>query len=229
MNNLNNAAPQLVIKRTSIWHMYCAVVGIGIFCALVIVTVFELTLPIIKQNRIELREKAIFEVLADAKMIAVYQWNEDEGFEILKTEDAQSDIVFAGYDSNGRLVGFAIETQAMGYADIIRLVYGYSPQKQAVVGIRVLESRETPGLGDRIETDGKFLNNFVNLDVRLTESGGQLIHQVEFVKPGGKNAAWQIDGISGATISSRATATMIQESTNQWLPRLKAHREDFVQ
>ena len=46
----------------------------------------------------------------------------------------------------------------MGYQDVIRiLLYGYSPEHQAIVGMRVLESRETPGLGDKIEKDPAFL------------------------------------------------------------------------
>ncbi len=57
--------------------------------------------------------------------------------------------------------------RGMGYQDFIRLLYGYSPDDQAIIGIRVLESRETPGLGDRIETDADFLSNFQRLDVAL--------------------------------------------------------------
>ena len=45
----------------------------------------------------------------------------------------------------------------MGYQDVIRVLYGYSFAEEAVVGIRVLESKETPGLGTRIETDPDFL------------------------------------------------------------------------
>ena len=64
---------------------------------------------------------------------------------------SKANLVFAGYDDNDQLVGLAIEAQAMGYQDVIRLIYGYSFEAQAIIGIRVLESRETPGLGDRIE------------------------------------------------------------------------------
>ena len=45
----------------------------------------------------------------------------------------------------------------MGYQDVIRVLYGYSFDTEAIIGIRVLESKETPGLGDKIETDPDFL------------------------------------------------------------------------
>ncbi len=96
-----------------------------------------------------------------------------------------------------------------------------------MIGIRVLESRETPGLGDRIETDEQFLKNFERLDVRLSASHDGLAHPIEFVKQGEKTAAWQIEGISGATISSKATAKMLRESTEKWIPLVQQHRSDF--
>ena len=53
------------------------------------------------------------------------------------------------------IVGLAVEAQGMGYQDVIRVIYGYSFEQDAIVGIRVLESKETPGLGDKIEKIGR--------------------------------------------------------------------------
>jgi electron transport complex protein RnfG len=108
------------------------------------------------------------------------------------------------------------------------VLYGYSFDQQAIIGFRVLDSLETPGLGDRIETDKQFLENFENLDVRVSAAGDELQHPIEFVKPGQKNAAWQIDGISGATISSTAIANMLSESSVQWIPQVRAHQSNFT-
>jgi electron transport complex protein RnfG len=221
------AAQPMQSGKNRIWPMYRAVVGVGVACALIIVFFYEVTRPVIARNLAELRRQAIFDVLPGARRSAAFRLNQNGAFESAAAED-KGELVFAGYDENDALVGLAFETQGMGYQDTIRLIYGYSLEKQAVIGIRVLESRETPGLGDRIESDGQFLKNFDELDVGVDASGDKLAHLIEFVKPGQKTAAWQIDGISGATISSRATAKMLSESTSVWIPRVWAHKEDFL-
>jgi electron transport complex protein RnfG len=38
------------------------------------------------------------------------------------------------------------------------LLFGYDPEQQKIVGFYVLESKETPGIGDKIEKD-PFLSN----------------------------------------------------------------------
>ena len=117
----------------------------------------------------------------------------------------------------------------MGYQDVIALLYGYAPEHEAVVGIRVLESRETPGLGDKIETDARFLANFERLDVSLTPDGAAPAHPIEPVKPGEKQHPWQIDGITGATISSHAVADILRRSTALWIPRVRPRLGAFTE
>ncbi len=222
------AVPESGSDQAQVWQMYRAVVGVGIACALVIVIVYEVTRPIIQRNRIELRKQAVLDVLPGAEGSAAFQLTDSGSFASVSVDSDAENVVFAGYDEDNVLVGLAIEAQGMGYQDVIRLVYGYSFESQAIIGISVLESRETPGLGDRIETDEQFLRNFESLDVRLADGGGQLAHPIEFVKPDEKTAAWQIDGISGATISSRAVAQMLNESATWWIPRVWKHQADFL-
>ncbi len=210
-------------------RVYSVVFSVGIVCSLAIVTVHELTRPIIAGHKIALRRTSILDVLPDAVTIGTYHFAETTGqFQPAATDATGSDLVFAGYDRNGELIGIAIEARGMGYQDSIGLLYGYSFDKQAIVGIRILESRETPGLGDRIETDASFSKNFERLDVALDSDGTQLAHAIEFVKPGTKTAQWQIDGITGATISSGAIAGMLRESAAYWIPRVYPHRNDFL-
>ncbi|KAA1259182.1 Electron transport complex protein RnfG [Rubripirellula obstinata] len=209
--------------------IYGVVLSVGLVCALAIVTVDEITKPIIRNNRIAMRQRAILEVLPGASTSKAFQIDETTGE--LKPEPTDSEaagLVFAGYDDNDELIGLAIETQGMGYADIIRILYGYSFDKQAVIGTSVLESRETPGLGDQIEKNANFLANFESLDVSLNAEKSEVANPIEFVKPGEKTEAWQIDGITGATISSRAITKMLSESTGRWIPKLHPHQADFA-
>jgi len=53
---------------------------------------------------------------------------------------------------------------------------------------------------------------------RLTEGDGKLQHLFEVVKPGTKKNPWQIDGITGATISSKAVGKLLNASAPRHLP-----------
>jgi electron transport complex protein RnfG len=207
--------------------MYRAMVGVGLACGLLIVSVFQWTRPIIAKNRAEALERAIFQVLPDARSSTTFRLTDDERFERLTEEAGTGRLIYAGYDDDGRLVGLAIEAEGMGYADVIKILYGYSFGQEAVVGIRVLESRETPGLGDKIEKDPEFLENFKRLDVSLTEDGSEILNPVEAVKHGQKEHDWQVDGITGATISSFTIADILNRSTAYWVPLIRRSLSDF--
>ena len=212
----------------STWHMYRAMVGVGMACGLLIVTVFQVTLPIIKRNKAEALQKAIFEVLPDATTSAAFSLDAAGGFQRLEGEAGDGDkLVYAGYDDEGALVGMAIEAQGMGYQDVIGLIYGYSFAEKAIIGIKVLESKETPGLGDKIETDPNFLENFKRLDASLTDDQSKLAHAIVAVKQGEKTEPWQVDSITGATISSVAIADILNASAEYWMPRIESHLDDF--
>jgi electron transport complex protein RnfG len=210
--------------------MYRSMVGVGLGCALLIVTVFEVTRPVIVRNEAAALQRAIFDVLPAARTSMTFRAGAEGRFERLAPEaPGGASRVFAGYDEQGRLVGLAIEAQGMGYQDVIRLIYGYDVARQAIVGIRVLESRETPGLGDRIGSDPDFLRNFERLDVSLAADGEAIAQSIVAVKHGAKRHDWEIDGITGATISCQAVADMLQTSASQWVPRLRRRISDFEQ
>jgi electron transport complex protein RnfG len=94
---------------------------------------------------------------------------------------------FAAYDDAGKLAGIAAEGWAKGYADTVRIMFGYQPDCQCVVGIGVVSMRETPGIGDKIITDKDFLANFTALDVKLKADLSALANEVKAVKHGSKN------------------------------------------
>ena len=211
----------------SAWHMYRAMVGVGVFCGLLIVSVFQVTRPIIEHNKAEALKKAIFHVLTDASTSSTYRLNDAGGFEVLEGEGIGEQLVYAGYDDEQELVGLAVQAQGMGYQDVIGLIYGYSFADDAIVGVQVLESKETPGLGDKIETDPAFLENFEGLDVSLVDDLSQMANPIVPVKHGAKTNPWEVDGITGATISSVAIAEILNRSAQYWTPRIRNHLDDF--
>ena len=90
-----------------------------------------------------------------------------------------------------------------------------------------MESKETPGLGDKIETDPDFLRNFERLDASLAEDQSKLANAIVPVKKGEKTNPWEVDGITGATISSVAIANILDGSAQYWVPRINAKLADF--
>ena len=145
---------------------------------------------------------------------------------LINTDDGQ-DRIFATYDVKGQLLGFAIQAQGMGYQDLIELIYAYDQDHEAITGMQVLTSRETPGLGDKIRNDVSFLKNFQRLDVALTDDSKTLVHPLEVVKTKNKRNAWQIDAITGATISSQAIGKILSHSVAFWIPLIVNNLKDF--
>jgi len=211
----------------STWHMYRAMVGVGVFCGLLIVTAFQVTQPIIERNKAEALQEAIFHVLPNTSTSRTYRLDKAGDFKLLEGKAHGEQLVYAGYDDREELVGLAVEAQGMGYQDVIGLIYGYSFAEEAIIGIQVLESKETPGLGDKIETDPGFLDNFEALDVSLRDDLSELANPVVPVKHGEKTHPWEVDGITGATISSVAIAKILNQSAQYWVPRIQSRLGDF--
>jgi len=224
MSNTNTIQTNAAASSTK---MLRAMVGIGVICALMIVLTFEGTLPIIEKNKAEALEKAIFKVLPGTVTKRTFQLNENDAFSETDSPAKEAQLVYAGYDNQGELVGIALEASGMGFADVLRILYGYDPEKQQIIGFYVLESKETPGLGDKIEKDEDFLANFKALDVALKEDMSTLQNTVIPVKSGKKQNPWEVDGITGATISSRAIGNTIATSTERWIPLLYKNKAVF--
>lgn len=225
---MSAGAPNAALPtRSPVWPMYRAMVGIGLVCGILIVFGYQWTKPVIERNRAEALAKAILQVLPEAKSSVTYRFDDAGGFAPLTGKADGAQVVHAGYDESGELVGFAIQAQGMGYQDVIVVLYAYSPDEDAVTGFRVLESRETPGLGDKIDVDPGFLANFERLAVALTEDLSAVLHPIESVKHGEKTQPWQIDAITGATVSSVAVTKILRESTGFWVPKLRPRVDDF--
>jgi electron transport complex protein RnfG len=218
------ANPQ--VEKPSSLKMVRTLGGVSMLSGLLLFFVYEGTEARIANNKRRALEAAVFTVLPGAESRVTFAVGPD-GFTRLDTDDPTAQKVYAGYDAQGKLVGVAIDAAAQGYQDVVRALYGYSPEKQCIIGFTVLESKETPGLGDRIAKDPEFLANFEAMDAQLNDDNTALVHPIETVKAGTKSESWQIDGIAGATISSKAVGRMLGESTEQMLPLIAQHLNEL--
>ena len=218
--------PALEQQETSVWSMYRAIVGIGALCALLIVGVFEATAARIRDNEQRFLAAAVAEVLPAADSTQAVLLAEDG--RLRGTTETVDLPVLLGFDQDELLVGAVIAAEGMGYQDNIRVLYAYSFDKQAIVGFKVLSSKETPGLGDRIEIEPHFIANFEQLDASLAADGGALRNPIVTVKQGKKTEPWQLDGITGATITAVAIGNILNDSASHWVPLLQSDATSIV-
>ncbi|NJD33924.1 MAG: FMN-binding protein [Betaproteobacteria bacterium] len=197
---------------------------VSAICGLIIVGAYQGTYDAVAANKRIATERAVFKVLPKAKSISEFVASPGGGISKVgageKAIPAGGIKFFAAYDDAGKLAGIAAEGGAKGYADTVRIMFGYEPGCRCVVGIGVVSMRETPGIGDKVITDKEFLANFTALDLKLKADLTALANEVKVVKHGSKTGAWQIDAIAGATITSRAVGKAINDSAQALMPRL---------
>ena len=191
-----------------------ATLGIaGFLSGLALVGIFLATAPLIERNRAAALEAAIYRVLPGAQTRKAFIVREGTlvPFESPTGGLPQEEAVYAAYDEAGTPLGFAIPAEGPGFQDTIKLIYGYDPSRRRIVGMEVLESKETPGLGDKIFKDEDFVANFRDL----------LVDPEVVVVRKGRTQENHVDSISGATISSIAVVRIINTANARWLERLE--------
>jgi H+/Na+-translocating ferredoxin:NAD+ oxidoreductase subunit G len=175
----------------------------GLCAGLLLVGAYEMTLPSIEQNRAAAMRAAVFKVVPGSTAL--------RKLTLPGGKDADAAMVYAAYTKDGAFAGYAIPASGPGFQDTIALIYGYDPARQRIIGMEVLESRETPGLGDKIFKDQGFVGEFKDLAVEPS---------ITVVKRGTGKAPYEVDGITGATISSKAVVRIINQANAAWLSRL---------
>lgn len=111
-------------------------------------------------------------------------------------------IIYRAYSGGAPAAALFAVTAAGGYAGPIRILVGIDAIG-TVTGVRILEHRETPGLGDGIEAprsdwilqfDGRSLGNPPVTDWQLRVDGGEF------------------DQLTGASVTPRAVVKAIRET-----------------
>ncbi len=202
-------------------RMIAALGTVAFLSGVLVVSAYQLALPRIQDNKRVALERALARVYPGAAQRRSYLVTPGQ---LVPSNDPSptGPVAHALYDTGGQLLGVAAEGSARGYHDTIRVLYAYSPDCQCITAIHILRNNDTPGIGDKIAKDRHFLENFKALDVRLTPDRRALAHPIETVKRGTKTAPWQIDAISGATITSRAVGHAINDSAQVVVPRIAA-------
>ena len=212
MNTPENQVPEL----PSSTKLISTLATVAMISGLLVVLIYEFTKPIIAENQRLATERAIFKVLPQAKSSLTYVLDHDKL--VLADDKTVGEHIYAGYDKYNKLVGVAINAAAQGYQDIVKILYGYNPDSGCIIGFDVLKSTETPGFGTKITADKDFLANFKCLDAEINMAQSGLANTIKTVRHGTKQHDWQIDAISGSTITSNAIGRMLNKSAQAVLP-----------
>jgi len=157
------------------------IVRLSVLCAaagLLLSYVYKVTKPGIEAQKVRAVNEAMKEVLPEA-----VEFRENENG------------VLSGYDGNAAMVGRVMQSQERGYGGPVKVMVGVDPGDR-ILGVKVLEHYETPGLGDAVTRDS-FLKQF----------GGMEIGQVGLVKDRG-----EVNAVTGATISSKACVAAVKKA-----------------
>ena len=215
-----NATPP---AHPSVLRVQAVLVSIALVAGLAIATVYEWTRPMVQAQRGGLLGGAALEVLPAAVTYRIYARDGDGG--IAPHPGGEGAELFLGLDDAGRPAGAAIVASGMGYQDVIQLVYGLDPGSARLLGMRVVASRETPGLGSRIVDDPSFVGGFTQVKLQFA-AGGEL--QSLQLSDAPEYEHGEIDTLTGATVSAQAVAGIIDRSLAEWLPLLRARYDELT-
>lgn len=126
---------------------------------------------------------------------------------------SEAAIVYRVYAETSPVAALFVVSARDGYAGPIRLLVGIDIQG-AVTGVHVLEHRETPGLGDRVESDkSDWVRQFDERSLIDPMIKGWAI----------KRDGGQFDQLTGASVTPRAIVKAIKET----LLYFDSHRDEI--
>ncbi|MDI6870515.1 MAG: RnfABCDGE type electron transport complex subunit G [Bacillota bacterium] len=157
---------------------------------------YEATLPRIRANEAEARQEALKDVVPGTARFTPLTVKVQLTGAGGKPEARQVEV-YQCLDASGNLVGLAYIAEPVGFADTIRLMVGLDPAARRILAIRVLDLKETPGLGVKVREE-KFTGQF---------KGKNLADPFVAARAGS-----DLQAVTGATISSKAVARGVKES-----------------
>ncbi|MCG5535646.1 electron transport complex subunit RsxG [Ectothiorhodospira mobilis] len=137
------------------------------------------------------------------------------GEDVVELESEDGPITVYRARKDGHITGVAFRVTGQGYAGPIRLLMGVDPEGE-VLGVRVLEHRETPGLGDRIE---------VERDPWITSFDGRSLGDPPPAQWAVEKDGGVFDQFTGATITPRAVVQAVGDGL-RWFDD---HRDRLLQ
>ncbi len=187
-------------KESSFLNMVVTLTIVALVAATVLGFVHDLTKADIELAKKVAQEKAIKSVLPPFDSLG-------ESWKTLPADGADSLEFFPAFDAEQKLVGVAVKTYTKnGFSGLITLMAGISADGN-ISGYEVLEHKETPGLGSKMDVwfkdESKPSQNIIGKN--------PVTSNLEVTKDGG-----EVDAITASTITSRAFLEAIKRAYNTY-------------
>ena len=208
----SSAAQEVPLEeQVSTFRLVATLAVAGVLAGLLIVLVNQHTKPLIDKYLAEQLQKAVYEVLPGIERYSTFYLVNDALAATLPEGAKESEYkrLYVGYDAAGQVSGVAVSRGESGFQDIVQIIFGFEPASGKLTGMKVLESKETPGLGDKIFKDQAFVDQFF---------AGPETPLVGVKAGAGKGLPNEIDTITGATISSKVVIDIINHGLEEWKP-----------
>ena len=194
------------IKQSALVLILAVVFGSG----LAVIYAWSNPLYIINQEKATLESIAKTIPGADtAQNLHTSELESIEGYKVYRVCDSPE-------DGKEKLLGWAYVAKGKGFGGDIKLLIGLNAQADAVVGIDVLEDVETPGFGNYINDEERWKSKFRPRDGKALSLDRNLV----VIKTTPKKP-YQIQAITGATISSKAVVAVINDTAGKVAAQIK--------
>ena len=170
--------------------MFIVIGAVCLFSGGALSIMYNFTKTQIYENQQKELKDAISKVLPEVKSYK----------EIKKTETL---TIYEGTGENEKIIGYAIVGEGNGFQGKIKLIIGIDADLKSFLGMEVLESSETPGLGTKV-SDEPFKTQVKSLKLKRDVSIG-------CVRDEKSKKETDIQAITGATISSEAVVSVLNE------------------
>ncbi len=118
--------------------------------------------------------------------------------------------VYKIFDKNNNLIGYGFLCEGEGYQGKIKIMTAVNNNFEKLLGIEIISSSETPGLGAKINEDF-FKCQFKGLNIK---------DPIEYTK-GKVRKDNEIKAITGATISSRSVVNILNKTIKELKSNIK--------
>lgn len=122
----------------------------------------------------------------------------------IKEQMIENKKVYKLFDNEGTLTSYVYLYEGNGYQGKIKILFAVNRNLNKLLGIEIIESVETPGLGARIN-EPDFKGQFKERDIT---------RKIECVKYEPR-AAYQVQAITSATVSSKAVVNILNEGIDE--------------